>query len=130
MKSYVNIFLLYFIKEFLSKLIRDLQQKIYKRIACNFDMCSFYKGFPCIFFFTCKSFVKFFRLLKLESDFFPNFVSKIRNNENCENLFILIFKCAEFQQNRGQKNSSLTSLTHFTSLTHSLHYEDRAGRSR
>ena len=43
--------------------------------------------------------------------FFPHFLSKIRKLENCENLFLLTFKCAEFRRNRGQKNSSLTSLS-------------------
>ena len=52
------------------------------------------------FFFTWKSFVKFFRIFKLESDFFPHFLSKIRKLENCENLFILFFKCAKFQKNQ------------------------------
>ena len=68
------------------------------------------------FFFTWKSFVNFFLIFKLESDFFPHFLSKIRKLENCENLSILNFKCAKFQRNPRQKNSSL----HFTSLTHSL----------
>ena len=73
-------------------------------------------------FFPRKSFVKFFWNFKLESDFFPPFLSKIRKIENCENFFLLNFKCAKFQRNRGQKNSSLHfthSLHSLTSLTHS-----------
>ena len=63
-------------------------------------MGSFYKEFPWKKIFTGKSFVKFFPIFKLESDFFPHFLSKIRNNENCENLSIFIFKCAKFQRNQ------------------------------
>ena len=36
-------------------------------------MCSFYKGFPCNFFFTWKSFVNFFRIFKLGIGFFSDF---------------------------------------------------------
>ena len=95
-----NIFLWNFIKEFPCKLIGDLKQKILKRIPFNFYLGSFYKGFPWKIFFTRKSFVKFFLIFKLESDFFPHFLSKIRNNENCENLFILNYNWANFQQNQ------------------------------
>ena len=72
------------------------------------------------FFFTWKSFVKIFPIFKLESDFFPHFLSKIRKLENCENLSILSFKCAKFQRNRRQKNSHF----HFTHFTHSLTSHD------
>ena len=65
-----------------------------------FDLGSFYKEIPLKHFFTLKSFVKFFPIIKLESDFFPHFLSKIRKLENCENLSILIFKCAKFQKNQ------------------------------
>ena len=98
-KSIVKLSLLNFIKEFSCKLIGDLQQIFYKRIPCNFDLGSFYKEFPWNFFFTGKSFVKIFRIFKLESDFFPHFLSKIRKLENCENFPILNFKCAKFQVN-------------------------------
>ena len=73
-------------------------EKIYIRIARNFDLCLFYKGFPCKNFFTWKSFVKFFRLLKLESDFFPHFLSKIRKLENCAHLFHLNFTWSNFER--------------------------------
>ena len=84
-------------------------------------MGSFYKEIPWKKIFTWKSFVKKFPIFKLESDFFPHFLSKIRKLENCENLFILIFKCAKFQRNWRQKNSSLTfTHFHFHSLSLSL----------
>ena len=94
-KSCVKLSLFNFIKEFPCKLIGDLQQKFYKRIPFNFDLGSFYKEFPWKNFFTGKSFVKFFPIFKLESDFFPHFLSKIRKLENCENFPILNFKCAK-----------------------------------
>ena len=65
-----------------------------------------------------KSFVKFFWSFKLESDFFPHFLSKIRKLENSAHLFILNYNWANFQRNRGQKNSSL----HFTFTFTSLHF--------
>ena len=46
--------------------------------------------------------VKFFPIFKLESDFFPNFLSKIRKLENCENLFSLNFIWANFEQDLRQ----------------------------
>ena len=51
-------------------------------------------------FFTGKSFVKFFPIFKLESDFFPHFLSKIRKLENCENLFLLNYNGANFGQDQ------------------------------
>ena len=89
------------------KLIEDLQQKIYKRIPFNFNLGSIYKGFPWGKNFRRKSFVNFFWNFKLESDFFPHFFCKIRKLENSANLFILNYNWANFQRNRGQKNSSL-----------------------
>ena len=83
-------------------------RKFYKRIPFNFDKCSFYKGFPWEIFFTRKSFVNFFWNFKLESDFFPHFLSKIRKLENSAHLFILNYNWANFQRNRRQKNSSLS----------------------
>ena len=47
---------------------------------------------------------------KLESDFFPHFLSKIRNNENCENLFIGNYNWAKFQRKKK------TFLDHSSSL--------------
>ena len=121
-KSFVKYFLFKFTKEFPLNWSMTSSRKNYKRIPFNFDKCSFYKGFPWEFFFTRKSFVKFFWNFKLESDFFPHFFCKIRKIENCAHLFILNYNWANFQRNRGQKNSSLftffTSL-HFTSLTRS-----------
>merc|ERR1712001_792035 len=92
---------------------RTSSRKIYKRIPCNFEMGSFYKGFPWKKKITRKSFVKNFRIFKLESDFFPHFLSKIRKIENSAHLFFLNFNRANFQRNRRQKNSSLSlSLFH------------------
>ena len=55
-------------------------------------------------FFTWKSFVNFFRIFKLESDFFPHFFCKIRKLENWGHLFILNYNWANFQRNwRKQK---------------------------
>jgi len=66
-------------------------------------MDSIYKEFPWDFFFTWKSFVKFFRIFKLESDFFPHFFCKIRKLENCAHLFILNYNWANFQRNRRKQ---------------------------
>ena len=48
-----------------------------------------------------------------ESDFFPQFLSKVRKLENCANLFIVNYKCVKFQQNQRQKNSHLHFHFHF-----------------
>ena len=45
-KSFVKYVLLKFIKEFPLNCSRTSSRKIYKRIPFNFDMGSFYKGFP------------------------------------------------------------------------------------
>ena len=45
-------------------------------------MGSFYKEIQWIFFFTGKSFVKFFTIFKLESDLFPHLT-----------LFFMVFRC-------------------------------------
>ena len=120
-KSFEKYFFLKFTKEFPLNLSRTSSWKIYKRIPFNFDMGSFYKGFPWKKIFTRKSFVKNFRNFKLESDFFPHFLSKIRKLENSAHLFILDYNWANFQRNRGQKNSSLSLSLHFThSLTITL----------
>ena len=87
-------------------------EKIYIRIARNFDLCLFYKGFPCKFFFTWKSFVKFFRIFKLESDFFLILQKKPHFFQNCAHLFPLNFIWANFER----KKNLFGSLT-FTSLT-------------
>ena len=42
---------------------------------------------------------KKFPIFKLESDFFPHFLSKIRKDENSAHLFIVNFKCAKFKRN-------------------------------
>ena len=116
-KSFVKFVLLILQRNFLVNWSETSSRKFYKRIPFNFDLGSFYKGFPLKNFFTRKTFVKFFPIIKLESDFFHHFLSKIRKDENCENFFILNYNWNNFQWNRGQKNSSL----HFTSLT-SLHF--------
>ena len=115
----VKYFLWKFTKEFPLNWSRTSSRKIYKRIPFNFDMGSFYKGFPWEIIFPRKSFVNFFWIFKLESDFFPHFFCKIRKLENSANLFILNYNWANFQRNRGQKNSSLFHFfsLHFTSLS-------------
>ena len=119
-KSFVKFVLLILYRNSLANWSETSRGKFYKRIPFNFHRSSFYIEFPRNFFFTWKSFVKFFPIFKFESDFFPHFLSKIRKLENSANLFILNYNWANFQRNRGQKNSSLThsltSLTHFTSL--------------
>ena len=64
-----------------------------------------YKGIPCKLirriFFTGKSFVNFFLIFKLESDFFPHFLSNIRKLENSAQLFILNYNWAAPPQNRN-----------------------------
>ena len=59
-------------------------------------MDSFYKEFPCNFFFTWKSFVKIFPNLKLEIEFhsYKKLVSP--KLENSAHSFIVNFKCAKF----------------------------------
>ena len=84
-------------------------------------MDSIYKEFPSEFFFTWKSFVKFFRIFKLESDFFPHFFCKIKNLENCAHLFILNYNWANFQ---GNQRTFLVSLSLFTFTFH-FHFTDR-----
>ena len=69
-------------------------------IPFKFDLDSFYKKFWWKKIFPRKSFVNFFWHFKLESDFFPHFLSKIRKLENYANLFIVNFKCAKFQRNQ------------------------------
>ena len=59
-KSFVKYFILKFIREFPLNWPRTSSRKIYKRIPFNFDMGSFYKGFPWEIFFPRKSFVNFF----------------------------------------------------------------------
>ena len=108
-----KIFPIHFIKEFTCKLIGDLRQKILQRIPFNFDRSSFYKEFPWKFLFTGKSFVKIFPIFKLESDFFPHFFSKIRKDENCENLFTLNYNWANSQQNQRIFFSSFIPITRF-----------------
>ena len=76
------------------------QKKFTKEFPSILIWVYFTKDFHVIFFFTGKSFVKFFPIFKLESDFFPHFLSKIRKLENCENLFILNFQCAKFQEKK------------------------------
>ena len=85
-KSFVKMSILYFIKEFPCKLTRDLQQKNYKRIACNFDLCSFYKGFPCNFFYV-EIFCKFFPTFQTWIGFCSHFLSEIRKLENSVHNF-------------------------------------------
>ena len=63
-------------KEFPLNWSRTSSRKIYKRIPFDFDLSSFYKGFPWEIFFLRKSFVKFFWNFKLESDFSPHFFAK------------------------------------------------------
>ena len=55
--------------------------------------------------FTRKSLIKIFQIFKLESDFFPLFLSKIRKLENWAKLFILNYNWANFQRNRRKKKS-------------------------
>ena len=63
-------------------------------------MGSFYKGFPWKFFFTGKSFVKFFPILKLEIEFHSHKKVVSPKLKNCAHLFIVNCKYAKFQQNQ------------------------------
>ena len=63
-------------------------------------MSSFYKEFPCNFFFTWKSFVKIFPNLKLEIEFHSHKKVVSPKLENCAHLNIVNFMCAKFQQNQ------------------------------
>ena len=60
--------------------------------------------------FKGKSLVK----KKIESDFFPHFLSKIRKLENCENLFLLNYNWANFEQD--QRNFFLKIYSQFSNL--------------
>ena len=83
----VEIFPLKIKKGIPFKLSEDLQQKNLQRIPLGKKILR-------------KSFVKFFWSFKLESDFFPHFLSKIRKLENSAHLFNLRYKCANFEGNR------------------------------
>ena len=65
------------------------------------------------FFLQGNPFVKFFPIFKLESDFFPHFLSKITKLENSAHLFILNYNWANFQ---GNQRTFLVTLFTFTSL--------------
>ena len=52
---------------------------------------SFYKEFPCNFFFTWKSFVKFFPTFKLEIEFYSHKKVVSPKLENCAHLYIVNF---------------------------------------
>ena len=85
-------------QEFPHKLIGDLKQKILQKISDSFWFGLILRRILLDFFFTGKSFVKFFPIFKLESDFFPQFLSKIRKLEICAHLNIVNFKFAKFQR--------------------------------
>ena len=50
------------------------------------------------------------KIFKLESDFFPRFSSKIRKIENCKNLSLKKFKCANFEQKILTPKNGLCSI--------------------
>ena len=98
-KSSVNCFLLNFTKEFLYKLIGDLQQKnlqdfplILTRVhfTRNSHGNFFYREIPLLFFPTLKFKIEFHSHKKVVS---PKL-------ENCAHLFILNYNCAKFQKNQ------------------------------
>ena len=64
------------------------------------DFFSFYIEFPWNFFFTWKSFVKIFPNLKLEIEFYAHKKVVSPKLENSAHLFILKYKCSNFERNR------------------------------
>ena len=114
-ESFVKFSLLYFIKNSLLNWSGTSSRKIYKRIPCNFDLCSFYKEFSWDFFFTWKSFVKFFRIFKLESDFFPHFFLQNQKTRKLCTFISFELHMIQFSAKSGTKKF-------FTSLSLSLHF--------
>ena len=119
-ESFVKCSLLYFIKNSLLNWSGTSSRKIYKRIPCNFDLCSFYKELSWDYFFTWKSFVKFFRIFKLESDFFPHFFAKSENSKIVHIYFLWTSHDPIFSE-IGDKKILHFHFT-FTSLSLSLHF--------
>ena len=68
-------------QEFPHKLIGDLKQKILQKISDSFWFGLILRRILLDFFFTGKSFVKFFPIFKLESDFFRSFWVKSENSK-------------------------------------------------
>ena len=80
-------------------------------------MSSFYKEFPCNFFFTWKSFVKIFPNLKLEIEFHSHKKVVSPKVENCAHLNIVNFMCAKFQQNQRTFFFTWKSFVNFSQLS-------------
>ena len=116
-KSFVNFFLFNFISNSPINWSGTSNRKLYKRIPLNFDLSSFYKEFPCIFFFTWKSFVKFFPTFKLEIEFYSHKKVVSPKLENCAHLYIVNFMCAKFQQNQRTFFFTWKSFVNFSQLS-------------
>merc|ERR1711954_297462 len=75
-----------------------------KEIPLNFDIDSIYKEFPWEFFFTWKSFVNFFQIFKLESDFFPHFFLQNQETRKLCTFIYLELKLSQFSRDlKSQK---------------------------
>merc|ERR1712115_573257 len=89
-----------------------------KEIPLNFDIDSIYKEFPWEFFFTWKSFVKIFRLFKLESDFFSTFFLQNQKTRKLRTFNLFELHLSQFSAKSGTKNFfTFTSLSLSLSLT-------------
>ena len=98
-KSLVKLFLFNFNKDFPINWSGTFNRSLYKRIPCNLDLGSFYKGFPLKTKFTGKSFVKFFPTFKLKIEFHSHKKVVSPKLENSAHLFKMNFKRAKFQKN-------------------------------
>ena len=69
------------------------------------------------FFFTWKSFVKFFPTFKLEIEFYSHKKVVSPKLENCAHLYIVNFMCAKFQQNQRTFFFTWKSFVNFSQLS-------------
>ena len=68
-------------------------------------MDSIYREFPWDFFFTWKSFVKFFQIFKLESDFFPHFFLQNQKTRKLCTFIYLELQLSQFSAKSAIKKN-------------------------
>ena len=91
--TYVSYLILY-----MNSFITDLQQIFYEIIPFKLGLGSFYKEFPCNFFFYREIPLLFFPTLKFEIEFHSHKKVVSPKLENCAHLFFLSNNCAKFQE--------------------------------
>merc|ERR1712115_72382 len=82
-----------------------------KEIPLNFDIDSIYTEFPWDFFFTWKPFVNFFRIFKLESDFFSTFFLQNQKTRKFCTFIYLELQLSQFS--RDSKNQKVVPPLNF-----------------